>query len=187
MIVPLIAAATASAEAQPRADISGAVPSSIPPTLPFVPGSRIETDAPFAADLRLRIDVTPPVTADAEGPRGPVRRRVTRPMVDLHPIGLDGFHLSAGAQVRNRHAGDLPRRSAFIPHPDDRIRTRRAPILTMGYTDMIDDATRVGIEVGAVKGAAYRNGRDLMRREPGARGMGSPINPMIHLMLGQRF
>jgi hypothetical protein len=160
-----------------------------PPLQPLALGSGVEHDARLTANLRLRVTTI----ATAAGPREKMHQRLGSSMVEFYPVGTSGFHLSAGTRMYNPRAGEqwtgrglvgAPRQ---LNVPGSRAGLRRTPALTLGYTGALADRTRIGVEIGAMKGSAYASATDATRRLRGERGAGNPVNPMVHLVVGRRF
>jgi len=156
---------------------------------PLALGSGVEHDARLTGNLRLR--VTTNVTAP--GPREKRHQRLGSSMLEFYPVEASGFHLSAGTRMYDPRAGEQGTDRGLVGAPrqrnvpGSRAGLRRTPTLTFGYTAALADRTRIGVEIGAMKGSAYASATDAMRRLRGERGAGNPVNPMVHLVVGRRF
>lgn len=172
----------------PAASVTPRAP--LPLTLsPVAVGGSVERSTRLVSRLRLRLTMA----STAAGPRDRLHSRVVGQMVDFFPAGDHGFHLSAGTRLFNPRAmevsvhGMLPTQRR-LNTPGLKTTMRRSPALTMGYTDRIDADTSVGVEVGAMKGRAYNDAADVARQTRAQRNaIGSPLNPVVNLVLGHRF
>ncbi|AXJ94773.1 MULTISPECIES: hypothetical protein [unclassified Sphingomonas] len=159
---------------------------------PIAVGGSVERSARLTNKLSLRVTVqSGPVES-----RDMFHARLAGQMVDFYPAGDHGFHLSAGTKMFNPRAmgpsetamrGILPSQRR-LNIPGMKTSMRRAPALTMGYTDRIDADTSIGFEVGAMKGRAYNDVANAARQTRADRNaIDSPINPMANLVIGHRF
>ncbi|MGU3315566.1 hypothetical protein ACLBWH_08450 [Sphingomonas sp. M6A6_1c] len=181
------AALSGAAQALPGTTAADGVARS--PLQPLALGSGVEHDSRLTANLRLRVTTV----ATASGPREKTHQRLGSSMVEFYPVGASGFHLSAGTRMYDPRAGEQSTGRGLIgaprqPNvPGGRAGLRRTPALTLGYAGALADRTRIGVEIGAMKGSAYANATDATRRLRGERGAGNPVNPMVHLVVGRRF
>lgn len=172
----------------PAASVTPRAP--LPLTMaPVAVGGSVERSTRLVSRLRLRLTMA----STAAGPRDRLHSRVVGQMVDFFPAGDHGFHLSAGTRLFNPRAmevsvhGMLPTQRR-LNIPGLKTTMRRSPALTMGYTDRIDADTSVGVEIGAMKGRAYNDAADVARQTRAQRNaIGSPLNPVVNLVLGHRF
>lgn len=160
--------------------------------VPNAVGGRVERNARLSRTLSMRVTVE----NSGGSARDRVHSRITGQMVDFFPAGDHGFHLSAGTRVFNPRAlgpSDVAMRGLLpsqrrLNLPGMKTSMRRAPAVTMGYTDRIDTDTSVGFEVGAMQGRAYNDVANVARQTRADRNqIGSPINPMVNLVIGHRF
>lgn len=211
-VIGLNGAAGAQSPAQPAIPPSPAVPAASIPNAPFLPpaaapaprgpmrlslapvaaGGSVERSARLAGKLSMRVTVQ----SVGDGSREMFHSRMTGQMVDFFPAGDHGFHLSMGTRVFNPRPmgpseiamrGILPSLRR-LNIPGMKTNMRRAPALTMGYTDRVDRDTSVGFEVGAMHGRAYNDVANVARQTRAERNaIESPINPMVNLVIGHRF
>ncbi len=156
---------------------------------PVAAGGSADRVVPLAGRLRLRMTMQ----NTAAGPHDRVRSRVIGQMADFYPAGDHGFHLSAGTRLFNPRAMEVSQ-GALLPSarrlnvPGMKTAMRRAPALTVGYTDRIDANTSLGFEVGAMQGRAYNDAANLTRQTRADRNtIGSPLNPVANFVIGHRF
>lgn len=184
-----VAQSTTSAALTPPGMALTAVPTTKAqlPVQPLTSGGRSESTARLTAKVRLRVGV-----AADPGPRDRMHQRVASSMVEFYPVGGSGFHLSAGTRMYDTRAGDKATGRGLIATPrpgnvpGNRLGLRRTPALTMGYSGEVANGTRVGVELGAMKGRVYNSTRDIVRQTRAERS-GNPVNPMVNLVIGRRF
>lgn len=168
--------------------VSGAA-AGAPLLQPLALGSGVERTSRMSGNLRLRVTVA----AVQPGPREHIHQRIASSMVDFYPIGSSGFHLSAGTRMYDPRGGEQLTNRGLMAAPRQlnvpgvRAGLRRTPALTMGYTGEIADRTRLGVEVGAMKGRVYSNATDAAKLTRSERSGTNPVNPMVNLVIGRRF
>ncbi|MCP3735177.1 hypothetical protein M9979_09880 [Sphingomonas sp. RP10(2022)] len=163
---------------------------------PVAMGGSVERSTRLTNRLRLRVTLESAASGAGAGARDRVHSRLIGQMVDFFPAGDHGFHLSAGTRLFNPGAPGAAEVAArgLLPSqrrlniPGLKTTMRRAPALTLGYTDRIDADTSLGFEVGAMQGRAYNDAADVARQTRLARNaIGRPINPVVNLVIGHRF